>query len=61
MICLKKKRELTPEEIELKIANVKASFAIENMFITDEEAKVLKEFAKGEITEDEALKRIQEV
>lgn len=61
MIYLKKKKELTPEKIELALANVKASFAVDDIHVTDAEIEVGRKMLKDEITLEEALKMVDEV
>ena len=51
-----KSKKLTNEQIEKNLANVKASLAMEKLYLTDEELEVLRKHSKGELTEKEVFK-----
>lgn len=61
MISDKEKAKLSDEEIELMIANVKASVAMEGMEPSKETEEIGRRYLKGEITEEDALKEIYSV
>lgn len=44
------------EKIAKMIGNVKASLAIEGLYVTDEENEVYKKYLKGDLTEKDVLK-----
>lgn len=49
-------KTLSTEQIEHNIAQVNATLAMEGMPLTDEDKKVLRQFAKGELSMDDILK-----
>lgn len=54
--------ELTPEEVQNEIENIKTVYAIEGMEFSDEELEMMKKFLSGEISKEEysawGLKRL---
>lgn len=48
-------KRLSDEKIEHNIAQVNASLAMEGMPLTDEDKKVLRQFAKGELSMDDII------
>jgi len=50
---------LSDEKIEQMIGNVKASLAIERLYVTDEESEVYRKYLKGNLTEGEVLEIIR--
>lgn len=53
-----KNRKLSDKEIKKIVEEVKATLALENLDLTDEELEVARRYAKGELTEDEAFKAL---
>lgn len=52
-------RSLSDEEINLMVNNVKASLAVEELYVTEKESEVYRKYLKGDLTEDEVLKLFQ--
>ncbi|AFM43624.1 hypothetical protein Desaci_4801 (plasmid) [Desulfosporosinus acidiphilus SJ4] len=52
---------MTDEQIEHCIAQVDGSFAMEGMSLTEEDKKVLRRFAKGEITMEQVIASAREI
>ena len=50
---------MSDEKIEQMIGNVKASLAIERLYVTDEESEVYRKYLKGNLTEGEVLEIIR--
>ena len=46
---------MSKEEINFDIANLKQDFAIENMNITDEDFDIIKRYSNDEISESEMI------
>ncbi|MEG6617631.1 antitoxin VbhA family protein [Peptococcaceae bacterium 1198_IL3148] len=55
-----KKHTVKEQDIEKAIANVKASFAIEGLVPSDEVIEISRKHLMGELSEGEALKKINE-
>lgn len=55
MAYLNKPNKLKDEEVEKILKDIKASFAMENSYITVEEEKIGRMLLKDEITDEEAL------
>lgn len=49
------KKTLTKKQIELNIANVKATLAMEGLNLTDDELEVLRRYAQGELTQKQVF------
>mgnify|MGYP001136019940 FL=1 len=43
------------EKLNFDIANLKQDFAIENMYITDEDFEIIKKYSNDEISESEMI------
>ena|GEM_PF-803371 len=52
-------KRIPDEKIEQMIGNVKASLAIEGLYITEGETKVFKKYLEGVLTEKEVLEIIR--
>lgn len=50
------KNKLTEKQAKWVIANVKATLAMEDLDLTDEEVEILEKYAKGELTQKEIFK-----
>ena len=57
---MEKEKILSDEEIELMIRNTNATMAMSGFEPADFSNEVFREYAKGKITEEEALKKIKE-
>ncbi|MFZ3131972.1 MAG: hypothetical protein WA125_12930 [Desulfosporosinus sp.] len=55
-----KKDVLSDEKINLIVGNVKASLALEELYVTEGESQVYKKYLKGDLTEEEVLKLFQD-
>lgn len=51
-------RNLSDEKIDLMVSNVKASLAIEGLYVTTDEAEIFKKYLEGILTEKEVLEII---
>ena len=49
---------MTNAEIENRIARVNATMAMEGMILTEEEKNIIREIIRGDISCDEAVKRV---
>ncbi len=58
MLSKQRVKALTNEQIEHNITRVDATFAMEGIPLTEEDKKVLRQFAKGELTMDQVLSSI---
>lgn len=54
-------RKFTDEEIKKMILNSNTSMIVEGFEPSEENDKIFKEYVKGNITEDEALRRIHDI
>ena len=52
-------KNLSDEKIDLMVGNVKASLALEELYVTEAESEVYKKYLKGDLTEGEVLKIFQ--
>jgi len=52
-------KNLSDEKIDLMADNVKASLALEELYVTEAETEVYKKYLKGDLTEGEVLKIFQ--
>ena len=50
--------KMTNAEIENRIARVNATMAMEGMILTEEEKNIIREIIRGDISCDEAVKRV---
>jgi len=50
---------LSNEKIEQMIDNVKASLAIEGLYVTEDEAEIFKKYLEGALTEKDVLEIIK--
>lgn len=53
-------KKISDKGIEMNLANVKATLAMEDMYLTDDEVEVLRKYAKG-IYGIEDVKRIFDI
>ncbi|WP_443662421.1 antitoxin VbhA family protein [Clostridium sp.] len=51
-------KELSKEDIQ-SLANVKATMAVEGLIVTQEETKILEDYLKGILTEEDVLEIIR--
>lgn len=49
-------KKLSDEQIDHNIAQVNATMAMEGMPLTDEDKKVFRQFAKGELSMDDIIR-----
>jgi len=52
-------KRILDAKIELMLANVKATLEIEGFVVPKEETEILRQYAKGELTEQQVLKIIR--
>lgn len=51
---------MTEQEIDRMIANVKGSFAVEGMELSEASIEWMRKFARGELTKEEIIEAIKE-
>ncbi len=54
-----KVKRIPDEKIELMLGNVRATLGIEGLLISEEETKILRQYLKGELTEEQVLEIIR--